>query len=331
MGASHSAEHSNSSSNSAISPRPLSQQTTSTHAYVNAEITQFGGVFSPFTPLYVNSDDESMREMMSDRGSHFGSRTREGRGWSVVSSRSQIDRAHNIGNGHHGSHLPTGGHQLLHNSEQRERRAKSVFTTSRYKVETPQGSLPRPNTYANNLSSILTKPLPPLPLDAVAPLLPSGQNACSQPQLANTFNVPPPTHTPPRPVDSSTSECVGNSEQFLYPEMSGDYTSPVPVSERYKYDPNPRPRPLSGDIAEVNSVNRQPICEGKCHDYSDPDEADEETSILQYDHISEDIHPETMSPITNMSGFNSDKNDTMPPSLGYSHGYVPTEVSKNSA
>ena len=327
LAASQSVEHSNSSSNSATSPtagRPLSQQTTSTHAYVNAEITQFGGAFRPFTPLYVNSDDESMREVLSDRGSHFGSRTREGRGWSVVSSRSQIDRVQNFAH-HHGNHMShPSSHQLR--ESQRQRRAKSASATTHFKVDTPLGSLPRPNTYANNLSSVLTKPLPPLPSDA-GPSLAACHVVRSQPQLT-TFNLPPPTHSPPPPADSPTSELVGISEQCLYPEVSGDYTSPVPVSERYKYEPNPWPRTMSGEMVEVISVGgRQPVCGDQCHDYSDPDEPDQESqmSVFQYDHLSEDFHPET-SPSSRLSGFNPDKEESLP-SFGYSYGYVPTEVS----
>lgn len=107
-------------------------------------------------------------------------------------------------------------------------------------------------------------------------------------------------------------------------DASGDYTAPVPVSERYKYDPKSREL---NDLVEVASIHRQPFFGDRCHDYSDPDDHDpeSESSIPQYNHLAEDVHPE-LSPSDRLSGFDGPQDEGLP-AFGYSYGYVPTEVS----
>lgn len=322
-----SVEQSNSSSSYSANTAASRTNSQLTHAYVNAEVSQFGVNFRPFTPLYANSDEESVKELVSEKGSQFGSRSREGRGWSVVSSRSHVERLNNFANHHRQQprhQLEEHQHHTQPDGRQRGRRAKSVSACSKFKVEPPlRMSLPRPKTYANNLSSVLMKPLP-LPPCNVPP--PTHNMVRSQPQLT-ILHLPPPLHTPPPPIESSTSEVLGLSDQCLFMDCSGDYTAPVPVSERYKYDP--KTREMNSTVPTAG-VPRQPFFLNDCHDYSDPDEPDHESQIsglqssLLYNHLGEDVHPES-SPSEQMTGFDGSRDEGLS-SFGYSHGYVPTEV-----
>ena len=75
-------------------------------------------------------------------------------------------------------------------------------------------------------------------------------------------------------------------------------------------------------------MGSRPISLGHCHDYSEPEEPEKEgspNSIFRYDHLSDDIHPDMLSSNANLPGHNPDSDDAMS-GVGYSHGYVPTEV-----
>lgn len=388
------------------SNRPPIATPTEGHTYANADVTQISD-FRPFTPLYMNSDDESLRELLSERGSHFGSRTRDGRGWSVESS--HCDRIHHgppppvrevrgwsvgapaqkdrIANSNAGrevrgwsvevsqgdrvgpKHVRDGrgwsaGPSQLERTQQsqqsdqpkfkrvwsfgraekskkrnsrqlkeslseasqqksqevadpRERRAKSVSATSRFKVD-HNGDMPRVRSYTNHLSTVLSKPLPlpPFSVPPPAPLLKR-----SNPQLSSK-NIPPPDHTPPPPLDSSDPS-TPNTDRVMLLEASGDYTSPVPVAERYKYDPK-----LRNDASEVSSVHAQPFFVDRSHDYSDPDEPDDEVEeSMRYDHLSPtemEVHPEEhRHTFSDLEGL---REEAAPSKPDYQRGYVPTEV-----
>lgn len=354
------------------------------HAYANADVSQVGE-FRPFTPIYMNSDDESMRELLSEKGSHHGSRSREGRGWSVGSSHnekvhgnlpkelrdwsagankdrvigyharegrgwsagpSQIDRVqgpemreergHSVGSSRMErvnserlkerrnwfskraekikKRLST---ELPHEEQPQKKeklydrragRAHSVSAASKYKVD-QSAELPRPRSYTHNLSTVLSKPLPlpPFSVPPPAPLL-----RRSNPQLTNR-HVPPPTHSPPPPRVSLVPPQATSAM-----EVSGDYTAPVPVTERYKYDPK-----LRQEIAETSSFHG--VFDNRSHDYSDPDEPDDEIKVSgRYDHLSPheaDVYPERHSQaFSDLEGL---KDNSM---LPYTPGYVPTEV-----
>lgn len=198
----------------------------------------------------------------------------------------------------------------------RETRAKSVSATSRFKVHHKEAELPRARSYSNNLSTtVLSKPLP-LPPFSVPPPLIRRSNSQHAPR-----HVPPPTHSPPPPRMSID---LTPSHSHFSIEASGDYSSPVPVSERYKYDPR-----LRFELAEVISVHGQPFCADRSHDYSDPDEPDDDGVPLgsRFDHLSPsepDIHPERHSQaFLDLEGLK----DENVPNSAYSRGYVPTEVS----
>lgn len=95
----------------------------------------------------------------------------------------------------------------------------------------------------------------------------------------------------------------------------------MPVSERYKYDPK-----LRQELSEVSSV-QGPFIVNRSHDYSDPDEFDDEIGVLnRYDHLSPsevDIHPERHSQaFSDLEGLN----DESVPGALHGRGYVPTEV-----
>ena len=328
MVASNSVEQSNTSSNNSATTAASRTNNSQTHAYINAEVSQFAENFRPFTPVYVNNDDENAKELFSEKGSHLGSRSREGRGWSVASSRSYGEKIHSSTHNHRQQQR----HQLeqcLHKQHFNDReRAKSVSSTSKLKIEPPPRlSLPRPKTYSNNLSSVLTKPLPLPPSIMPIPIHKTNKN-WSQPQLT-TFHLPPPTHSPPPPIGSPTSDVLGLSDQCLFIDCSGDYTAPVPISERYKYDP--KSREMNETVTQTSSIQRQSFFSNDCHDYSDPDDPDHESqtsgvrSSLQYNHQAEDVHPE-LSSSDQMSGFDGPTDDGLP-SFGRSYGYVPTEVS----
>lgn len=339
----------------------------------------------------MNSDDESMRDVLSEKGSsHHGSRTREGPGWSVGSSHnervhgnlprelrdwsvgahkdrvigyharegrgwsagpSQVDsvqglqmreeRGRSVGSAPmaranserskekknwfskraervkkdekrlSSAEVPgkerTQSQQRLMYSK-RAGRAHSVSAANRYKVD-HSAEFPRPRSYSNNLSTVLSKPLP-LPPFSVPPPMPLLRR--SNPQLANR-HLPPPTHSPPPPRESLVPPQATSAM-----EVSGDYTAPVPVTERYKYDPK-----LRQETAEISSV--QGPFDNRSHDYSDPDEPDDETRVLgKYDHLSPheaDIHPERHSQaFSDLEGLNEES------MLPYMRGYVPTEV-----
>ena len=107
-------------------------------------------------------------------------------------------------------------------------------------------------------------------------------------------------------------------------EVSGDYTAPVPVAERYKYDPK-----LRLEMAEISSMHSQSLFPDRSHDYSDPDEPDEEVKASgKYDHLSPsevDVHPERHTQaFSDLEGLTD---DNVPPPI-YMRGYVPTEVSR---
>ena len=399
---SSSVEQSNSSSNSVDGLAHHINRTQTNHTYANADVTQVSD-FRPFTPIYINSDDENMRE----RGNHISCRSREerigsthgeqelsittshpdqisahqsrdGRGWSVgplqlsqVNSRGRrstsVDpvlmgkvqnqqkrerRGWSVGDddrvqggkeerglssriGREQSQLgkkPQGqsiGHRkqfpaiertlpttpLDHNKatdtnkvlHKRAERAKSVSATTWYKVDRNTTELPRPRSYSNNLSTVLTKPLPlpPISVPPPAPLL-----RRSEPQL-NTALLPPPTHTPPLPV-------VDPAYEQDVMEASGDYSTPVPVSERYKYDPN-----LRHEQADVVSMRRESFVANRSHDYSDPDEPTDELGEMEerYDHLTPpeaEVHPE--GALAALEGLKDDPKETI------ASGYVPTEV-----
>ena len=410
------------------------------HAYANAEVSQHGE-FRPFTPIYVNSDEESVRDLISERGSHHGSRTREGRGWSVGSSQGdrvqyrpqsdvrgwsaapsqlsqvrshsrlsamdqaqchlervhsqpsrerrvwsagQVDRVQSSREPRSSSAAFSYMDRVHHRHERERRgwsagcdvkvqspmeeraplppttppseaarnlrdaqhrragRAKSVSATTRYKVDHDNGKtaaaqLPRPRSFTNNLSTVLSKPLPlpPLSVPPPAPILRrNNPHFLSAPRLH-----PPPTHTPPPPmVERLTPPRVDTGI-----ETSGDYSTPIPVSERYKYDPKLRQE----QQAEVSSVHAQPFFTNRSHDYSDPDEledpeepAGERVVVVVeeegeegeggaqgdcYDHLTPpevDIHPEGQQQVlAELEGLKDEPEDV------YMHGYVPTEVS----
>ena len=198
----------------------------------------------------------------------------------------------------------------------REDRAKSVSATSRFKVHHEEAEIPRARSYTSNLSTtVLSKPLPLPPFSVPPPLIrrSSSQHA---PGL-----IPPPTHSPPPPRMSTD---LAPNHSHLSNEASGDYSSPVPVSERYKYDPR-----LRFELAEVTSMQGQPFCVNQSHDYSDPDEPEDDEVPLgtRYDHLSPiepDVHPETHAQaFLDLEGL-KDENVT---NSEYHKGYVPTEVS----
>jgi hypothetical protein len=364
----------------------------SNHTYANAEVSHIGD-FRPFSPLYVNSDDESMRELLSEKGSHHGSRSREGRGWSVGSShgdkvhgnipregrgwsvgsqKNQVigyhvgegrgasagpahvdrvqasparhDRGCSVGSAHlervssqkskekrnwfgkrgdkaaqtepaedsreasmDASHESKASSQ--HRQYMRLGRARSVSAAARFKIDQKPTELPRPRSYSNNLSTVLSKPLP-LPPFSVPPPTPHLKR--SNPQLTSR-SVPPPSHSPPPPS-------LTPPERKPKFDVSGDYTAPVPVAERYKYDPRLR--------HEMTSMQGQSAFLDRSHDYSDPDEADEEVMVSgKYDHLSPqeaDVHPERHSQA--FSDFQGLVEDDIEPPAIYSRGYVPTEV-----
>lgn len=367
----------------------LNLPTTCNHDYANADVSQVGD-FRPFTPIYVNSDDESMRELLSEKGSHHSSRTKEGRGWSVGSSHnervhgnlprelrdwsagarkdrvigyharegrgwsagpSQVDRVQGPQmREERGRSVGSAQMERVNSERSKERRnwfskraerikkdekrlstevpskektqsqqkvntkrpvrAHSVSAASRYKVD-HSAEFPRPRSYSNNLSTVLSKPLPlpPFSVPPPAPLL-----RRSNPQLANRL-VPPPTHSPAPPP----RESLAPPQRTSAIEVSGDYTAPVPVNERYKYDPK-----LRHETAEVSSV--QGLFGDRSHDYSDPDEPEDELRATnRYDHLSPheaDVHPERHSQaFSDLEGLKDDI------ALPYTGGYVPTEVS----
>lgn len=421
---SSSAEHSNTSGNSeqdhlshCQAKRYLSKSPSVTnHAYANADVS-FIGEFRPFTPIYVNSDEESMRELMSERGSHHASRTREGRGWSVASSHgdkihanqtregrgwsdgpsqrltvpnqyprevrgwsvgaSERDRVQRV-NSREGRGWSAGvsdrdriqikqsregkgwsagisraertkkqqqikdgkklsaknGNKIQHIPQPREgrgvpqrdptrpedmqdsrkQRAQSVSATAKYKVD-QKPELPRPRSYTNNLSTVLSKPLP-LPPFSVPPPTPLLKRVTSPGQ------IPPPMHSPPPPLDNSVQT------RSIFGMESGDYTAPVPISERYKYDPK-----IRQNETEIHSVQGQPFfIMNQSHDYSDPDEPEDDTFLEvaeRYDHLTPpdvEIHPEGHSQVLmELEGLKDDAVPTPP----YEKGYVPTEVCIN--
>ena len=310
LGASNSVEQSNSSSSNSAT-----NQSTDMHTYVNTEINLSANNSRTFSPLYMNHDDESVKEMLSERDSRCGSKTREARGWSLTSTRSHMERIHSLTH----PNKQCRPHQLEKNHQHLPHtRARSVTANSRFKVEEEHvSSLPRPKTFSNNLSSVLMKPLPLPPCT-----VPATQRVWSQPQLTN-LHLPPPTHTPPPPMESSDSDVLGVSDQCFFLDSSGDYTAPVPISERYKYDPKNREM---NDLVEIASIQTPPYFDD-CHDYSDPDDPDHDsqTSAMQNNHLGEDIHPEA-SPSDQLAGFDRSTDEVLPEAFGYSYGYVPTEV-----
>lgn len=192
-------------------------------------------------------------------------------------------------------------------------RAKSVSATTKHKIDHSATQLPRPRSYSSNLSTVLTKPLPlpPFSVPPPAPLL-----RRSNPQLSNRL-VSPPTHTPPHPVE----DIAAHKSNHTKIEASGDYSTPVPVSERYKYDPNFRQDPAN--------MQRQSFIIDTSHDYSDLDEPEDETGEGtvgdRYDHLTPpevEVHPEThCQGLAELNGLNDE------PEEEYSSGYVPNEVS----
>ena len=361
---SSSVEHSNSSGNSGSPNHHTSAsknpKTLGDHTYANANVT-LNGNFHCFIPHYVNGkDDESIRELLSERGSHRSYRSREGRGLSVgsremrscsVVSRegrgcsviSREGRGYSVGSrevrgcsvvsregrgcsvvSREGRGYSAGRREekdfsigpfygektYNHNDQysQRKGRARSVSASTRYKV-----TIPRPKSYSNNLS-ILMKPLP-LPPMSVPPPLQKTQIQRSAPQLNR--HVPPPNHSPPPPLESSEST---KSADQIFIEASGDYTAPVPIHERYKYDPKIR----QNDIAEVSSLHQGRLFHiDQSHDYSDPDEPSQDDSI-GYDHLSPlDVHPEHSHQNTpDLKGLK----DEQIPTASCIRRYVPTKV-----
>ena len=290
------------------SHRHPSKSPSVNHAYANAEVS-LNGDFQPFTPHYVNSDDESMRELLSERGSHYGSKSRDMRAWSVGSS--------------HGDRVYTNG------KKQRPRRgdrAKSVSAISRYKIDHDvPPSLPRHRSYTNNLSSVLSKPLPLPPVSVPPPVDRLQKLAQSNPQLPR--HIPPPTHRPPGPPPPKTkSESnLAVPRRPFSDTLSDDYTAPIPISERYKYDPKIK----QNEAMEIGSIHQQPFFTDRSHDYSDPDEPDHDirpVAVNKYDHLpplGTDIHPESFRQI--LSELEGLKGDGHVSTTVYQ--YVPTEVS----
>ena len=83
-------------------------------------------------------------------------------------------------------------------------------------------------------------------------------------------------------------------------------------------------------MAEISSMHGQQMFFERTHDYSDPDEPDEEEVAVEasgrYDHLSPheaDVHPERHSQV--FSDFQGLTEDDIPPPI-YTRGYVPTEV-----
>lgn len=191
-------------------------------------------------------------------------------------------------------------------------RARSVSAAMKYKVDHSATELPRPKSDSSNLSTVLSKPLP-LPPFSVPP--PTPLLSRSNPQLTRRL-VPPPTHSPPLP-----RETLFPPQNKSIMEVSGDYTAPVPVAERYKYDPK-----LRQEMGEISSM-QEPLFFDRSHDYSDPDEPDDEVKASgKYDHLSShepDIHPERHAQaFSDLEGLTD---DNIPPAI-YTRGYVPTEV-----
>ncbi len=198
----------------------------------------------------------------------------------------------------------------------RERRAKSVSAATKFKVD-HKLEMPRVRSYTNNLSTVLSKPLP-LPPFSVPPPTPLLRR--SNPQLASR-KIPPPNHTPPPPIENSVPS-TPNADKVVLLEVSGDYTAPVPVSERYKYDPKLR----TDAASEVSSMHAQPFFVDRSHDYSDPDEPDVAVVASgRYDHLSPtelDVHPEGRKhTFTDLEGLEEEMSKDEQPG-----GYVPTEV-----